>query len=100
MTLPNRLAGDAGRAYVLLGQPRSAGNRPFDLGSAVEQRDLFGVDEQGDALGAAVTIGDLNREGLADGIVGSAGEAFPDEARAGVVITLQCPLGNGNPAGR
>ncbi|GAA0811409.1 trypsin-like serine protease [Spirilliplanes yamanashiensis] len=52
------------------------------------QDDLWGTPEAGDRFTAALALGDLNKDGRADAVVGTPGEAFPGEPAAGAVTTL------------
>ncbi|WP_189081596.1 trypsin-like serine protease [Mangrovihabitans endophyticus] len=81
--------GDAGRVYSFVGGPVSA-SRPNSLTPAgiIRQQDVFGTDEPGDLFGAALALGDLNKDGKADAVVGSPGEGAPSEPDAGMVTTL------------
>jgi hypothetical protein len=49
---------------------------------------VYGTDEADDRFAAALALGDLNKDGRADAIVGSPGEAAIGEPNAGTVTTL------------
>lgn len=82
-------AGGAGIAYTFLGGPLSS-TRPEPLipGLMIGQNDVYGTDEADDRFGGALAVGDLNKDGLADVVVGSPGEGAPGEPNAGRVVTL------------
>lgn len=82
-------SGGAGVVYSLLGGPVST-TRPNSLtaGLLIAQKDIYGNDEPDDRFGAALAVGDLNKDGKADAVVGSPGEGAPGEPDAGMVITL------------
>jgi hypothetical protein len=79
----------AGTVYAFRGQPRTATQteslRPV---GPIGQAGVYGVDEPSDAFGAALALGDLNRDGRADALIGSPGEAIPDEPAAGTAIAF------------
>jgi hypothetical protein len=81
--------GAAGVLYAYAGGAVST-TRPEPLAplTVIRQADVFGTDENDDRFAAALALGDLNKDGKADAVVGSPGEGAPGEANAGAVITL------------
>jgi hypothetical protein len=82
-------ADGAGVAYTFLGGPLGS-TRPEPLipGLIIAQEDVYGTDEADDRFGGGLAVGDLNKDGKADAVLGSPGEGAPGEPNAGMVITL------------
>jgi hypothetical protein len=81
--------GGAGAAYTLLGGAVSTA-RPEALVATlmIRQAAIYGTDEANDHFGSSVAMGDLNKDGKSDAIIGSPGESAPGEPNAGTVTTL------------
>ena len=80
-------ATDAGALYVLRGSAqgiRPAGSRYLHADST----DVAGTAQPGDRLGSGLALGDLNDDGVADLLVGIAGQAVGAASRAGAVLAL------------
>jgi hypothetical protein len=91
---PGKASG-AGIAYTFLGGPLGS-TRPEPLvpGLIIRQQDVYGTDEADDRFGGALAVGDLNKDGKADAVVGSPGEGAPGEPNAGIAITLSRMTGS------
>ncbi|MCA2218598.1 FG-GAP repeat protein [Jidongwangia harbinensis] len=81
--------GNAGVLYAYAGGAVSTA-RPKALTALqmIRQQDVYGTDEADDRFAAGLVLGDLNKDGKADAIVGSPGEAATGEPNAGSVTTL------------
>ena len=80
-------ATDAGALYVLRGSAQGigpAGSRYLHADSA----DVAGAAQPGDRLGSGLALGDLDDDGVADLLVGIAGQAVGAASRAGAVLAL------------
>lgn len=87
-------AGNAGRLYLWTGQASTTAQpRSLTPRTMIRQEDVFGTSEAGDQFGAALAFADLNRDGRADALVGSPGEAAPGEPAAGTATTLSRVFG-------
>jgi hypothetical protein len=84
--------GKAGGAGVLSpfvgGAVTTARPKALTPGLMIHQADVYGTDEANDGFGGSVAVGDLNKDGKADAIVGSPGEGAPGEPNSGAVTTL------------
>lgn len=90
----DRVAGvaDAGSVVVLEGGGRNDPN----VGHRVTRNDVFGLDGSGQAsLGFAVTVGDFDRDGLADVAAGAPDQVVRGERGAGALVLIggQADLG-------
>jgi hypothetical protein len=87
-------AGGAGTIYRFVGGAVSA-TRPNSVtpGTPINQKDVYGTDEAGDRFGAALVLGDLDKDGKADAVVGSPGEGVPGRPKAGLVVTVSRAAG-------
>jgi hypothetical protein len=80
--------------YRFVGGAVSA-TRPNSVtpGTPIKQQDVYGTDEAGDRFGAALALGDLDKDGKADAVVGSPGEGVPGRPKAGLVVTVSRAAG-------
>jgi hypothetical protein len=88
----------AGMAVIARGQARTSA-QPQSLAAVgvITQAKVYGTDETNDRFGSAVALGDVNKDGRADAVIGSSGEALPGGPAAGAVMALLKPLVTAGP---
>ena len=63
----------------------------------IRQQAVYGTDETNDRFGSAVALGDVNKDGRADAVIGGSGEALPGGPAAGAAVALLKPLVTAGP---
>jgi hypothetical protein len=80
---------NAGTAYVFRGQKQSGATRPgLPAAGLIAQTDLLSANETNDVFGSAVALGDIDKDGRADAIIGAPGEAVPGHPSSGTAVAL------------